>query len=243
MIDIVLLVLIGASVLLGLMRGFVGIVVSTLSWLLAGWAAFLFGNDAAHWWAAPLEPGTGHYVAGYLGVFLIVMIAVGLIGMLIKAAVKVTCLTGADRLLGGALGLVRGAFLGCVLLMLAAFTPLPQEPAWRTSQVRPLLQPGVRWMQAQLPEMALPEVNLPQLPTMDLGKPLATGDNGVLGDVVAGRGWPRPVDEGRETAPADAAARGPASTLPVNIEPAHPRPDDTAPARNGTPGQARPPSL
>jgi len=218
-------------------------VVGTLSWLLAGWAAFLFGNDAAHGWAAPLEPGTGHYVAGYLGVFLIVMIAVGLIGMLIKAAVKVTCLTGADRVLGGALGLVRGAFLGCVLLMLAAVTPLPQEPAWQTSQVRPLLQPGVRWMQAQLPEMALPEVNLPQLPTMDLGKPLATGDNGVLGEVVAGRGWPRPVDEGRETAPADAAARGPASTLPVNIEPAHPRPDDTAPARNGTPGQARPPSL
>ncbi|WP_422507538.1 CvpA family protein [Stenotrophomonas sp. GZD-301] len=243
MIDIVLLALIGTSVLLGLMRGFVGIVVATLSWLLAGWAAFLFGNDAAHWWAAPVAPGTGHYVGGYLGVFLAVMIAVGGIGMLIKAAVKVTCLTGADRLLGGALGLVRGAFLGCVLLMLAAFTPLPDEAAWRDSQVRPLLQPGVRWMQAQLPEVALPEVNLPQLPPLELGKPLATGDNGVLGEVVAGRGWPRPVDEARDPVPADAAARGPASTLPTNIEPARARPDDTAPSRNGSPGQARPPSL
>ena len=53
--------------------------------------------------------------------------------------------------------MVRGAFLGCVLLMLAAFTPLPQEPAWQTSQVRPLLQPGVRWMQAQLALGASPD--------------------------------------------------------------------------------------
>lgn len=49
MIDVVLLIVIAASTLLGMLRGFVGIVIGTLSWLLAAWAAFAFGNDAAHW--------------------------------------------------------------------------------------------------------------------------------------------------------------------------------------------------
>ncbi len=36
MIDVVLLI--AASTLLGMLRGFVGIVIGTLSWLLAAWA-------------------------------------------------------------------------------------------------------------------------------------------------------------------------------------------------------------
>ena len=35
MIDVVLLIVIAASTLLGMLRGFVGIVIGTLSWLLA----------------------------------------------------------------------------------------------------------------------------------------------------------------------------------------------------------------
>ncbi|WP_410603933.1 CvpA family protein, partial [Bacillus sp. SIMBA_008] len=47
MIDVVLLGLIGLSAMLGLFRGFIGIVVGTLSWLLAVWLSFLFGGAAA----------------------------------------------------------------------------------------------------------------------------------------------------------------------------------------------------
>lgn len=48
MIDIVLGVIILVSALLGLLRGFVAIVVGTLSWLLAGWATFMFGGPRPH---------------------------------------------------------------------------------------------------------------------------------------------------------------------------------------------------
>ena len=46
MFDLVLLAIIGISALLGLMRGFVGIVVGAASWLLSGWAALQFGGAA-----------------------------------------------------------------------------------------------------------------------------------------------------------------------------------------------------
>lgn len=264
MIDLILALLVAASALLGLLRGFVGIVVGTLSWLLAGWAAFRFGNDAAHWWAAPQAPGAGHLAGGYIGVFITVMVTVALVGKLLKAGVHMTLLGGVDRMLGGALGVLRGLLLACVLLFVGSLTPLPAEPAWQQSRLRPVLQPGVDWMRAQLPALGdplqqmlppsldgldglVPAAGLPlPLPGLSpsvpdpVGKPGPTGDNGVLGEVVAERGWPRAVDPARGAAGEHATA----PALPTNIEPAPARPDDpAAPARSGSPGQARPASL
>ncbi|WMJ68011.1 CvpA family protein [Stenotrophomonas sp. 24(2023)] len=251
MIDLVLGVLIGTSVLFGFFRGFIGTVVGLLAWLVAGWAALTFGEPAARAWAAPELPGSGHYLAGYLGVFVLVLVAVSLLGLLLKALAKLALLGGVDRLLGGALGLVRGVFIACVLLVLGGYTALPGEPAWQQSQLRPLLQPAVGWMQAQLPHLegVLPQAVpldglLPQalpLPLdenapsamQELGKPAATGDNGVLSTVVAGGRWLRSA----------AQEPGAASPLPSNIEPAPERPAQPAPERSGTPGQARPSSL
>jgi len=256
MIDIILAGLIAASALLGLLRGFVGIIVGTLSWLLAAWAAFLFGHDAAQWWAAPDVPGAGHLAGGYIGVFVAVMVAAGLVGMLLKAMIRLTLLGGIDRMLGGALGLLRGVVLAAIALLIGGYTPLPREEAWQDSHLRVYLAPMVGWMQGQVPELGgpldgmLPEA-LPEVLTLPgsqsspfaerlLGKPGATGDNGVLGEVVAGRGWPRTVDQARGAASEHATA----PALPENIEPAPRRPDDqAAPARSGSPGQARPTSL
>lgn len=264
MLDVVLLAVIGISTLLGLMKGFVSIVISTLSWLLGGWAALMFGRSAAAWWSAPAVPGSGHYVAGYLTVFLLVMVSVWAIGLVVRQAVRSTSLNGADRMLGGGLGVARGGLIACVLLLLGSYTPLTREPTWRNSYLRVALDPGVGWMQAHMPRMpdlpalpdldamqglqalpaALPEVNMAQLPGVELGKPGATGDNGVLGQLLGGRGWPRPLDETPQQAvdPADVWANQARPGSPQNTDPALVRPDDTGPARNGSPGQARPPS-
>ncbi len=258
MIDMVLAAVIVLSAVLGFVRGFVGIVVGLLSWLLAGWAAFQFGNQAAQAWAAPDPPGTGHLLGGYLGVFLAVMLVVSLLGLLLRGALRLALLGGVDRLLGGLLGVVRGGLIGAVLLLLAGFTSLPTDPAWQQSRLRPWLQPVVAWMQAQLPDVSQPLHHLQQtlpdglpraLPPAlteaplflenGLGKPAATGDNGVLGEVVAGRGWPRTVDPARGAAGEHANA----PALPATIDPAQKRADEPDPPRNGPPGQARPPSL
>lgn len=257
MIDLILGLLILASALLGLLRGFVGIVVGTLSWLLAGWASFQFGNDAAHWWSAPHAPAMGHLAGGYITVFIVVMVAVVVVGKVIRAGVRMSLLGGVDRMLGGALGVVRGALLACLLLFVGSLTPLPSEPAWQQSHLRPVLQPGVDWMRARLPSFSdpleqimpaaldglvpagpLPMPGLSPSVRNPLGKPAATGDNGVLGEVVAGRGWPRTVEPAKGAAD-DAAA----PALPANIEPAPARPDPAAVFQGGLPGQARPASL
>src|SRR3546814_8402619 len=79
-VDWVLLVIVAVSALFGLMRGFVGVLASLAAWVLAGWAAFRFGAEVALMLASDGEPGPGQLLAGYALSFLVVLLAVGLVG-------------------------------------------------------------------------------------------------------------------------------------------------------------------
>jgi membrane protein required for colicin V production len=185
MIDLVLGTVIVVSTLLGLLRGFVGILVGTLSWLLAGVAAFLLGSSAAVRLAGGGRPGMADYLGGYALTFFAVMLVVALIGMVIKASVRNTRLSGVDRAAGAGLGLVRGGFFACVLVLLMSFTPLTGDSSWRSSRVLPVLEPGAAWMRAQLPDFsmpAMPDMNIDPLRGMQLNRLPLSGDNGALND-------------------------------------------------------------
>lgn len=234
-IDLILLLIILVSALLGLFRGFVGIVVGTASWLLAGWASFQFGDDAGQWLAKGAHPSMTQYLGGYALVFVGVLVGVGLIGMLIKAGIQATQLSSTDRMLGFGLGLLRGGVFACVLVMLASFTPLTAEPAWRQSILLPVLNPGARWMRAQLPHWSVPDV--------DLGKLPMAGDNGALDNALTGSGLKDALGHalGRPSNKSEAATtQDPANVLPANIDPAQVRAGTADPARVGSQGQARP---
>ena len=139
MIDIILLVILGGSVLLGLIRGLVGTLISTAAWLLAGWVTFQFGGELAFWLSDDGMPTLTERFGGYALSFITVMVGVSLVGALAKSMVQSVGLSGVDRLLGAGLGLLRGAFLACLLVLLLGFTPLPREPAWQQSAVLPWL--------------------------------------------------------------------------------------------------------
>lgn len=171
MIDIVLLIIIGGSALLGLIRGLVGTLVSTAAWLLAGWVTFEFGGEAASWLSDDGKPTMTELFGGYALSFVVVMVVVALVGALAKSMVRSVGLSGVDRMLGAALGLLRGAFLACILVLLMGFTPLPREPSWRQSSVLPLLLPAAGWMRSKLPDWSVPE--------MDFRNALRSGDNGA----------------------------------------------------------------
>ncbi|MET0655856.1 MAG: CvpA family protein [Pseudoxanthomonas sp.] len=213
MIDIILLIIIGGSVLLGLIRGLVGTLVSTAAWLLAGWVTFQFGEQTAFWLSDDGKPTMTELFGGYALSFVVVMVAVTLVGALIKSMVHSVGLTGADRALGAALGLLRGAFLACVLVLLMGFTPLPRERSWQQSSVLPLLLPGAHWMRSRLPDWSVPE--------MDFRNPLPAGDN----DAVEGFSKPllegvlqQAIDARNGGASREAEGRLPAVEDPANIE-------------------------
>ena len=97
-----------------------------------GLAGLVFGYILAAWryqqvadWLAPhlKSPWLGD-IAGFLLIFLAVMVVAGILGRLARWAVREAGLSFFDRILGGALGFVRGCLMiAIVLLGMTAFTP------------------------------------------------------------------------------------------------------------------------
>ena len=150
-------------------------------------------------------------------------------------------------MLGFGLGVVRGAFLACVLVLLMGFTPLPREPAWRQSVLLPVLSPGAGWMRAQLPAWRMPSMELPSMElgnvSAELGKLPSAGDNTDLGKALSGSGLSDRINKALGK-PGTAASDGrdPTQAMPANIDPAQVRGGESDPARVESQGQARPPS-
>jgi membrane protein required for colicin V production len=157
--DWVLVGIVAVSAVFGLMRGFVGVVVSLVAWLLSGWAALNFGGEVAAWLAGHADPATTQVLGGYALCFLGVLLVVGLVGWLVRWAMKSAGLGGVDRVLGFVLGLVRGGFVACALVLLFGLTAMPHEPEWRTSPVVPVLVPGASVLRAWLPEWVAAQVD------------------------------------------------------------------------------------
>ncbi len=151
-IDIVLLVILGLSAVMGLWRGLVTEVMSLVVWIGAGWLAFAAGPAVAAMFEPHIASPTARWALGYASIFLAALMVGALLVWLIQRLVKSTGLSGTDRLLGLGFGLARGAFIGCLLVLLAGFTPLPQEAAWRDSPLLPGFSRGAAWLGQWLPE-------------------------------------------------------------------------------------------
>lgn len=157
--DWMLLGIVLVSALFGLMRGFVGVVVSLVAWVLSGWAALRFGGETATWLAAPEAPTATQVLAGHGLAFIAVLMVVSLFGWVVRWAMKSAGLTGVDRMLGLALGIVRGGFVACALVLLFGLTSMPREPEWQASRIVPVLVPGARVLRSWLPEWVASQVD------------------------------------------------------------------------------------
>ncbi|MGH8076468.1 MAG: CvpA family protein [Lysobacter sp.] len=158
--DWMLLAIVAVSALFGLMRGFVGVAASLAAWVLAGWAAFRFGGELALMLARDGEPSAGQMFSGYALSFIGVLVVVGLVGWMVRQAVKSIGLSGLDRALGLALGTVRGAFVASALVLLLGLTSLPRDREWQASRVVPVFVPGAQWLRGWLPGWVAQQVNL-----------------------------------------------------------------------------------
>lgn len=158
-VDWVLLAIVVLSALFGLMRGFVGVLASLVAWVLAAWVAFHFGAQLGLMFAGGGEPGTGHALAGYAMSFIGVLVVVGLVGWFVRKLVHSVGLSGLDRTLGLGLGIARGVFVACALVLLLGLTSMPRETAWQASATVPLFVPGAKWLSLWLPDWVARQVD------------------------------------------------------------------------------------
>ncbi len=138
--DVIVLSILALAVVRGLMRGMVDTLFSLAAWILAFVAGKWGAMKVAAWLPGGIENPALRYFSGFVAVFLIVLIGVLLLGYLIRSLVSAVGLGGVDRVLGGALGLVKGLVILTGFTLAAGLTSLPRTDFWKTSATSATLQ-------------------------------------------------------------------------------------------------------
>jgi membrane protein required for colicin V production len=139
-LDIVLGAILLFSVARGFARGLTRSLIGFIASILAIFLSFGFYRIVGAWFHGwGLSRSTAN-VAGFIAVFIAVLLFGGLVAALVAKLLKIVGLGFLDRLGGAVLGLVRGVVLGIVIIMLMiAFSPNPPPDSVRESRFAPYL--------------------------------------------------------------------------------------------------------
>ena len=151
--DYAVLLIVGASVLLSVMRGFVREVLALLAWMIAFVAAALLSGMVAASLTSVVASEPLRALAAFVLVFFATLIAVSLIAMTASSLTKKAGLGVEDRLLGSVFGLARGLLVVTLLVLIAGLTSLPRQPAWSDAMLSPPLEALAGSVKPWLPQI------------------------------------------------------------------------------------------
>lgn len=158
-IDYAIAGIVAISAVAGLVRGFIKEAFALATWIVAIWVGMQYSRDLS-----PILQNTVSYPSARIALafailFFATLILGGLINFLLSQLVEKTGLTGSDRLVGMGFGIVRGAVLVAVLVMLAGLTPLPEDPWWKQSLLIPPFQSLAVWLKDHIPSSLAGHIN------------------------------------------------------------------------------------
>lgn len=131
--DIAVLIVLGLSMLLGVMRGLVKEVMAIAAWVVAVVLARQFAPTVANWLPAVLQPAGLRLAAGFACVTFVALMLLWLVTYFAMQIIRAKGLTLADRTVGAIFGLARGLLIVLVGVLVAGLTSLPKEPGWRNA--------------------------------------------------------------------------------------------------------------
>lgn len=158
-IDYAVIAIVGISILLSVIHGLVREILSLASWIVAFVVAQMFIVEAAALLPPALTNPSLRLLAGFLGVFLSVLVVMMLLAMAISRLVKTVGLGFADRALGGVFGLARGLTIVTIAVLLAGLTALPRQAAWRNAMLSEPLVILANWVKVWLPDDLAKHIN------------------------------------------------------------------------------------
>ena len=145
--DFIIVAVIGLSLAVGVMRGFVREGVALLTWLLAIWVAWRFSGFLHPYLGGVLEsPEQKAWVAR--GIVLVLVLLIGaLVGTILSWITNTAAgLSLMDRILGFLFGLVRGVLLVGFGALLGQTLKLENEPWWKHARLMPYAETVGSWL-------------------------------------------------------------------------------------------------
>jgi membrane protein required for colicin V production len=148
-IDIIILLIIGISCLLGLFRGLIKEALSLVFWVGAIVAATFFSTLAGGWMSGFIASPLLQRVVGFIVIFVLVVFIGGLISNGISRLMSEAGLGAADRALGALFGILRGAVIVTVIVMLTGRFSFTQQ-FYSQSVCIPYVMVGADFLQSVL---------------------------------------------------------------------------------------------
>jgi membrane protein required for colicin V production len=150
--DILIAVVVVVSVLIGFVRGFVKEAISIASLLIAIWAAIFFGprvGTISEQWISSVELQTWF---GRILIFVVVLMVGGLIGWGLSKLVRLSVLSGTDRVLGMIFGFGRSALIIGLLIIGGQFAGFDNDKWWNDSFLIPFGEVVANWIEVMAPQ-------------------------------------------------------------------------------------------
>ncbi len=130
--------ILAVSCLIGLKRGFVREALSLLCWVAAFVVAMMFHQPLSVLLSEAITTPSIRQMVAFGGLFAATLIVGALVNYLIGELVRITGLSGTDRLFGMVFGLARGGVVVlAILLLVPPLIPVDQDPWWHQSVVIP----------------------------------------------------------------------------------------------------------
>ena len=150
--DYVILAIVGISILISIIRGFIREVLSLAVWVTAFVAAFKFCRQLASVFVPYTNNVSLRITISFAILFIIVLILGGLLTYLISILITKTHLSFIDRTLGMIFGFVRGILVVAVLLLLLSVHSYSHESWWSDSCFIPQFKNLITWLNNFLPK-------------------------------------------------------------------------------------------
>lgn len=151
-IDYFILIVITASTLISLLRGFISEAISLVTWIIAAVVAFKFSHPLSDKFAGMIHSSSLRFVISFIILFLIILIVGSIINHFLGLMIRSSGLSGTNRVLGMVFGFARGVLLIAIFILFAGMTSLAREPWWQSSYFIPYFHGLVAWLQQFIPQ-------------------------------------------------------------------------------------------
>ncbi len=153
-IDWAILIVIGLSAGISLLRGFVREAFSLAGWILAFFVAKGFYQEFSSLLESSIETPSLRYAVSWAVLFILTLTLSGLINYILSQLIEKAGLSGMDRIMGMAFGALRGVLLVSVaVLLLREFTPVEQDKWWIKSELIPHVEILGNWFYDKVDEV------------------------------------------------------------------------------------------
>jgi membrane protein required for colicin V production len=150
--DYSVLLIIGISIVVSMMRGAVRELLAIAGWIAAIYVAKTYATELVPLLPADIPTEALKLLAAHVIVFFGVLIVVSLLTIALSGLIKKIGLNWLNRGIGALFGFARGLLIVCVLVFLAGLTSFPKDVRWVNAMFSPPLEALVKTVLPWLPQ-------------------------------------------------------------------------------------------